>query len=98
MNVTSTTIFMSFNHFSYSFLYIYALSILIFHPIQPFNFQLFLFAFNVIVLVALISCYDYQNMILLTHLSLSGGIGLGPENVLLFKISGSIFSNANLVG
>ncbi|AES79657.1 hypothetical protein MTR_7g070790 [Medicago truncatula] len=31
-----------------------------------------------------------------THLSWPSGIGLGPENVLLFEISGSILPTANL--
>jgi len=37
-----------------------------------------------------------KNILCLTHLGWSSGIGLGPESVLLLKVLSSILSGANL--
>jgi len=42
--------------------------------------------------------YTYNNKAAETHLGWPSGIGLGPESVLLFKVSGSIISGVNLRG
>jgi hypothetical protein len=49
--------------------------------------------------VIYLNIFTFGNIfIVLTYLGWSDGIGLGPGSVLLFKVSGSIISGANLGG